>query len=401
MPDPLTDLVGGVIVDAIGGLFGGGGQSRYSAGDKRQILLEAANRYGTSSAVYQDLAKRWPKQARKVERYDLPGGPPAPPAPLNATPPAYFLSLPSARGYPRGEPPTLGQLETAGEIGLTITSFAGALRGLGKRLLAALLKRRFGKKAAQSAAEEATSLLKLERGQQLQRIHETARAQRNAELAKTAAKLGAGAGLGAGAAKILLKELGPLGKLAKAGKLKRLATAGTIAAGALVPQSSRVTSSGGAPTGSHTSGRPARPGIGQSETAKTAQRVQASGQALITAGGASGSPWWAQAAGLLGTLLPALLGSGSSSAGRRPLPEFPPVPAPQPGLGPLTGFGPGGVGSGRCECKPKRKQGKRKRRTICYTGRFTETATGTLKYDKRRRTTCQPSRKKPASQRAR
>lgn len=49
------------------------------------------------------------------------------------------------------------------------------------------------------------------------------------------------------------------------------------------------------------------------------------------------------------------------------------------------GFGSGtGGASGTCECPPKRKKGRKKKRTVCYSGTFTERADGLRKVKKRK-----------------
>ncbi len=104
----------------------------------------------------------------------------------------------------------------------------------------------------------------------------------------------------------------------------------------------------------------------------------------------------AQLASLAVPTLLALLAGGSSRSRRRdPLtvPQTPALPGLPtiPGLG-LTpgGFplpfpggsfsgGGGGSSSGQCECPPKRKKGPPKRRTVCYSGRYIERASGLSK----------------------
>jgi hypothetical protein len=57
----------------------------------------------------------------------------------------------------------------------------------------------------------------------------------------------------------------------------------------------------------------------------------------------------------------------------------------QPMVGDYGAFGgSGAVGTNTCECKPKRKKGRKKKRTVCYSGTFIERADGTSKYKKRR-----------------
>jgi hypothetical protein len=67
------------------------------------------------------------------------------------------------------------------------------------------------------------------------------------------------------------------------------------------------------------------------------------------------------------------------------------------GMSPLTSFVGDRVASSddkRCKCGPKKKRGKRKPRTTCYQGTFTETASGTRKL-KRRKIPCRPSSARP------
>jgi hypothetical protein len=65
----------------------------------------------------------------------------------------------------------------------------------------------------------------------------------------------------------------------------------------------------------------------------------------------------------------------------------PPVPTPQPEPS-AAGFGSFGsfTSAGVCECPPKRK-GKKRRRTVCYSGTYTERASGLSKV-KRRKIPC-------------
>lgn len=436
MPDPLSDVVGGIVTDFIGSLFGGGGDKRYSAGDKRKILLETAARYGTESPQYQDLAKRWPKQAKKVGRYELPTGASAPPPPTPASQslqPIIFTSVERGRGYPTGRPPTVDELMTGANIALAVTSAYGALTSLGRNLLAALFKRRakleLGKIASRVGAARAKAAAKglTGRGQELEaeKILEAeakiARIQKVGPVAvksatKTATKVAAKVsrssikqnvlgGTAAGTAAAIVQEI--IARAKGGSQLPEKAPVSPGAPGGATAPSS-ASSVGGAPTGSQVSGTAAAPGQSQgdtrvapsssekaaaarSATREAAEKAKRNASAFI----ASAPPTWLT---LLGSAAPIVARSSASSRGPMSEPESPPLPQPAPGGAPLTGFGPGGVAS--CDCKPKRRSGKRKKRTVCYTGRFTETATGTLKYEKRRRTTCQPSKKRPASQRA-
>jgi hypothetical protein len=100
---------------------------------------------------------------------------------------------------------------------------------------------------------------------------------------------------------------------------------------------------------------------------------------------------------IFGSLMP---GQGNRTVVRltdpltRPQPDSP----GQPGLGdpfPLTGFQPsvqsfgafggsGAVGTNTCECKAPRKKGRKKKRTVCYSGTFIERRDGTRKTKKRK-----------------
>lgn len=102
----------------------------------------------------------------------------------------------------------------------------------------------------------------------------------------------------------------------------------------------------------------------------------------------------AQLAGIAVPTLLALLAGGSRSRRRDPLtvpqtPTFPGLPT-IPGLGltpgsyplpfPGGGFSGGGLSSsGTCECPPKRKRSPKKRRDVCYSGRYIERASGLSK----------------------
>lgn len=108
---------------------------------------------------------------------------------------------------------------------------------------------------------------------------------------------------------------------------------------------------------------------------------------------------------LLTSLLPKSQPKGFTAPA---FPEFPfeepvigpgsePFPAFQPGL---TAFEGRGVSSRACECPPKRKRGKRKARSVCYSGTYRELASG-LRKSKRRKVPCQVSKRKPRSQQAR
>lgn len=111
-------------------------------------------------------------------------------------------------------------------------------------------------------------------------------------------------------------------------------------------------------------------------------------------------PLWMQLLPLLG---PSLLGFLQPRQGNRTVlnltdPLTPPATDngnPFPDTSGLTPFqtqvgdyaafgGDGAVGSNTCECKPKRKKGRKKKRTVCYSGTFIEGANGIRKYKKRK-----------------
>lgn len=394
-----ADVIIGFPWDTRGG--GGGAPPGRSAGEKRDVLRAIARKYGTDSPEWRDYEKRWPKQARKVLR-DLPrlepgGANVIPTSPLS--PVVIVERATGARGVPYKRP-SLSDLWAGLELSLTLSSVGGLASGLGKRLLAALLKKRAKKQLGGSLVDQVTEFTKLSKSEKLAVMRQTEKAE---AARKIAARAAGGAGIAGGAA-IAVKELLLGGKASRSSLAKRIATAGTIAAGALTPGATpkkpgASSSSSKTPTGSRTSSRPVGPGGAPagSQTAATAQRVQTSGAA---AAASIPTPGWANFLGLLAPILSELGSSSSSGRKRLELPDLTPTTSSITNTY-LTPFGAGGVGSGRCECKPKpKKRGERKRRTVCYTGRFTETATGTVKYEKRRRQTCLPSRKKPPLRRA-
>jgi hypothetical protein len=109
-----------------------------------------------------------------------------------------------------------------------------------------------------------------------------------------------------------------------------------------------------------------------------------------------GLPAWAQYAP---ALLPLLLSSSKRKKRKRPAPGvIPGIPGLTPGLAPGLGLAPteadfplfsGGnyfdstPQQRNCDCGPKKKRRPKKKRTKCFTGRFTERASGLRKYDKR------------------
>jgi hypothetical protein len=101
-------------------------------------------------------------------------------------------------------------------------------------------------------------------------------------------------------------------------------------------------------------------------------------------------------------LLPLLWGASSRKRKRRSTPAtspglIPGVPGLTPGITPGLGLAPtaadfplfsGGnyfdsTPQRNCDCGPKKKRKPKKKRTKCYTGRFTERASGLRKYEKR------------------
>jgi len=96
-------------------------------------------------------------------------------------------------------------------------------------------------------------------------------------------------------------------------------------------------------------------------------------------------------AGMLLPFLPLLLPrSGSPARGRAPAtprdpePAFP-SPQPQPQFSYLTGFQGGAVGYRDCPpCEKKKRTSKRTSRTECYSGTYTEKASGLVKRKKRK-----------------
>lgn len=111
---------------------------------------------------------------------------------------------------------------------------------------------------------------------------------------------------------------------------------------------------------------------------------------------APGKSPWSFALPFLPSLLSAWTVPGKRSSRRRdpltqPQPEEMPVAGPgltpfyQPGVS-FSAFGPpaGTVGTNTCECKAPRKKGRKKKRTVCYSGTYIERADGTRKTKKRK-----------------
>jgi hypothetical protein len=109
------------------------------------------------------------------------------------------------------------------------------------------------------------------------------------------------------------------------------------------------------------------------------------------------TPLWLTLLPIVG---PSLLGFLQPAQGNRTVLRLTdPLTQPQPGNGnpfPLTGFQPavqtygafggtpGAVGTNTCECKAPRKKGRKKKRTVCYSGTFIERRDGTRKTKKRK-----------------
>lgn len=100
---------------------------------------------------------------------------------------------------------------------------------------------------------------------------------------------------------------------------------------------------------------------------------------------------------LLPILGPSLMGFLQPGQGNRTVLRLTdPLTQPQPENRPLTpsqtvvqSFGawggtPGAVGTNTCECKAPRKKGRKKKRTVCYSGTYIERADGTRKTKKRK-----------------
>ena len=108
------------------------------------------------------------------------------------------------------------------------------------------------------------------------------------------------------------------------------------------------------------------------------------------------TPLWMQLLPIIG---PSIFGALMPGQGNRNVIRLTdPLTRPQPDNGnpfPLTGFQPavqsygafggsGAVGTNTCECKSPRKKGRKKKRTVCYSGTFIERRDGTRKTKKRK-----------------
>lgn len=429
----------------------GGGEGGYTPVIKRAILQYFYRAYGPESPEYAAAAKRWPKQARKVEKNPPPrgGADPAPPRagdqPLGYDP----FALERARGYPRGAPPTKQQVLNATELLATIYG-GGSLLGIkalgaaAKKYLSKLLARRAALgKAAPKAGKTLDEIFEA-RAKRAPRLPSESKEAYSARLGKMKTDLG-------GPAKVSVKDVppgkqaGPGGKpvsaaSARAARLKdAIAAGGAAGAAAQIVQEiiARATVPGAAgkppPPASATPG--ALPGSGARSVPETTRNTPPQTVGTVPAGsrttgpgarpgqratrsGTRVAPSSARPGGLAGILarlgipssLPQLVQEAEKQLlariinppARAPAPiVFPPIPQPVPQPSPLTGFGPGGVGfRSSCECPPKKPRKPRKPRDVCYSGKYIERSDGTTK-TKLRKVPCLPSRKKPSSQLAR
>lgn len=108
------------------------------------------------------------------------------------------------------------------------------------------------------------------------------------------------------------------------------------------------------------------------------------------------TPLWLQLLPIVGPSLFSFLGPGQGNRTTvrlqdpltRPVTDGNPFPLTQPQtlVQSFGAFGPpqGAVGTNTCECKAPRKKGRRKKRTVCYSGTFIERADGTRKTKKRK-----------------
>jgi len=412
----------------------GGGEGGYTPVIKRAILQYFFRQYGTDSPEYRSAAKRWPKQARNVEK-EFGGSGPLPgtgarPGDVTLSPVAARydpLSIEAGRGYPTGRPPTLEEIEKTANAALLVSSFfpatALASRELkaGYTLLRAYLARRFGKTLAEvnrtkitdELAKRETDLHEWYREWQKREFWkgrgvdittkegkaEAARLERQARPGSSSSPpksgdKGAGPGGLKAAAKPRTAQQTAAERVAKIRENVAKASVissvigGGLLSGSQTPKPPRSTSSS-----SSTGPGRAHPGVGSHPSSSSSTTGKSS--PYVIRGAAPGpTPWWANVLKEGAKLLEQYLARPRSSS-PRPIVIPTPTPTPAP-LTNLTPFSGGGVRSPGCECGPKKPRGKKKPRTVCFTGRFTETATGTFKYEKRKRTTCQPSRRKRA-----
>lgn len=436
----------------------GGGEGGYTPVIKRAILQYFYRAYGPESPEYQAAAKRWPKQAHKVEKNPPPrGGVPqvggrAGDQPLQPIYNPYDVGrgISVSRGV---NPPSKEFL--LGSAQLLASVYGGeALLGIkaigvgAKKLIAKLLARR----AALGKA------LPKQTGRTLDEIFE-ARAKRAPRMpseskdayAKRLAKMKTDLG---GPAKVSVKDVpagkqaGPGGKpvsaaSARAARLKDAIAAGG-AAGAAAQIVQEIIARATLPPGAATVRPPrnvtpgSQPGSGAASSSEASRNstpatvaTVPTGSQTARPGAAPGRPGAAGAtrgstrvarssspAGMAGILarlgiptsLPQLVQEAEKQLlarlinppARAPAPiVFPPIPQPVPQPSPLTGFGPGGVGfRSSCECPPKKPRKPKKPRDVCYSGKYIERSDGTTK-TKLRKVPCLPSRKKPASALAR
>jgi hypothetical protein len=401
------------------GFLDGGSSSEsksLTAAEKRAVLLGAARQFGVDSIEYRAFAKRWKKQAKVLEKL---GG-----LPMIGTGSVREGDIPlqpiydpfgSARGIPvggpTGRPPTGRELLGAVELLSALSGVGGAIKfgaaALKKFLIGRAARSRLEKEIGKDAAAKAIAAEK-RRATEF-RIVDKSKLPKKGEPGyrpEPHEKLRPSPARKTATKTATARE-----------KAKKLVE--KIKASRIIPAPIIYAPRGETPTGDPGG---AMPGSGAAAAPTAAERarvivddIKASAR---TGAGPGAAPAGARArapaassssrARPLGAFIPGpvpewlrLLQSTALQFAKRPTGSrapretpisFPaPAPIPQPGLTPL---GSGGVGLRSCECGPKKPRKPRKRRSVCYTGRFTESATGTRKYDKRKRTSCQPSRKK-------
>jgi hypothetical protein len=171
------------------------------------------------------------------------------------------------------------------------------------------------------------------------------------------------------------------------------------------PRGTRTPDRPGVPTSGPTSSPPVTVIVNYPATPKTPQKVPDPGAGLYVpviwqrplpvpapapAPAPTVSPWikWAGILGPYATpLLSSLTQPGKGRNRRRdPLTVINQAPLPSTSTYAFGGYAPGTPGTKTCECKVKRK-GRKKRRTVCYSGTYTEKANG-LRKTKRRKVPC-------------
>jgi hypothetical protein len=398
------------------GFLDGGSSSEsksLTAAEKRAVLLGAARQFGVDSIEYRAFAKRWKKQARALEKLGgLPeigtGSVREGDVPLQP----IYDPFGSARGIPVAgpAPPSPEFLRLAFELLSGLASFAGAsaiLKG-GAAALKALLKRRASMKnledlLGKAGAKKAIALEKIE-ARKLE-IKDLAKA-RGTQRASTPRGTTTKTDTAREKAKKLVEKIkatriipapiiyAPRGDTPTADPGGAMPGSGAAAAPTaaerarvIVGDIKATARAGAGPGATGAGGARARAPVAVKDSPLTRAREKALQRAAVPFAGPV--PQWLQ------ILLDSVEKIGFPEKSKRESAAETPAPAPLPVPNPgLTPFGSGGVGLRQCECGPKKPRKPRKRRSVCYTGRFTESATGTRKYDKRKRTTCQPSRKK-------